>query len=254
VLSATAISKRFGGLQAVEDVTLQVRENSIVSLIGPNGAGKTTLFAIMSGFLQPDSGEVVFCGQHITGLSPNRIAELGLVRTFQITQPFAGLTVCENIAVGAHLRIKDRRDALASAAALARRLGLGDRLDQPAAELTAAGPKRLELARAMATGPKMLLLDEVMAGLNPIEITDVLSLIRAIRDSGTTVLLIEHVMPAVISLSDETWVLNNGKLIAHGSPRDVASHARVIEAYLGQGAANRIMRDAAGATATVDRA
>ncbi len=254
MLSVTAISKRFGGLQAVHDVTLQVRESSIVSLIGPNGAGKTTLFAIISGFLQPDSGEVVFCGRHMTGLSPNRIAELGLVRTFQITQPFAGLTVRENIAVGAHLRIKDRGGALASAAAFARRLGLGDRLDQPAAELTVAGRKRLELARAMATEPKMLLLDEVMAGLNPAEISDVLSLIRSIRDSGITVLLTEHVMPAVISLSDETWVLNNGKLIAHGSPRDVASDARVIEAYLGHGAADLMARADAAATATGDRA
>jgi branched-chain amino acid transport system ATP-binding protein len=231
-----------------------VRESSIVSLIGPNGAGKTTLFAIMSGFLQPDSGEVVFSGRHITGLSPNRIAELGLVRTFQTAQPFAGLTVRENIAVGAHLRIKDRGGALASAAAFATQLGLGNRLDQPAAELTVAGRKRLELARAMATGPKMLLLDEVMAGLNPAEISDVLSLIRSIRDCGITVLLTEHVMPAVISLSDETWVLNNGKLIAHGSPRDVASDARVIEAYLGHGAADLIARTGAVATATGDRA
>ena len=173
---------------------------------------------------------------------------------FSDTQPFAGLTVRENIAVGAHLRIKDRSGALASAAAFARRLGLGDRLDQPAAELTVAGRKRLELARAMATEPKMLLLDEVMAGLNPAEISDVLSLIRSIRDGGITVLLTEHVMPAVISLSDETWVLNNGKLIAHGNPRDVASDARVIEAYLGHGATDLIARAGAEATATGDRA
>jgi len=249
VLEAANISKSFDGLRAVENVSLRVPQGAIVSLIGPNGAGKTTLFAIIAGFIAPDSGSVSFRGETITGLSPDRIAERGLVRTFQIVQPFAGLSVRENIAVGAHLRLRHRRAALDHAREVAMRVGLGDRLDQPAATLTVAGRKRLELARALATQPQCLLLDEVMAGLNPTEIVEILPLLRGIRDGGVTILLIEHVMPVVMNLSDETWVLSNGQLIAHGPPREIAADPKVIEAYLGHGAAQRIAQ-AGAATAS----
>ena len=163
-----------------------------------------------------------------------------MVRTFQIVQPFGALTVRENIAVGAHLHRPGRRDALARAKVVAEQMGLGQRLDQPAATLTVAGRKRLELARALATDPKLLLLDEVMAGLNPTEISEIVPVIRAIRDGGVTVMLIEHVMQAVVSLSDRAYVLNNGRIIASGSTAKVASDPQVIEAYLGHGAAERV--------------
>ena len=245
ILELQGVSRSFGGLKAVADVTFSVAEGEIVALIGPNGAGKTTLFSLISGFLHPDAGRVTFDGRDITKLEPHEIANLGLVRTFQITQPFAHLTVAENIAVGAHLRLQSRRDALQQATMVAECVGLRDRLEQPAESLTVAGRKRLELARALATHPRMLLLDEVMAGLNPREIDDIVPIIRAIRASGVTVLLTEHVMRAVMQLSDRALVLNDGRLIAEGAPRAIAEDPRVIEAYLGAGAARRILTEAA---------
>jgi branched-chain amino acid transport system ATP-binding protein len=245
ILGLDGVSKSFGGLKAVADVSFRVAEGEIVALIGPNGAGKTTLFSLISGFLHPDAGRIAFDGRDITRLEPHEIAALGLVRTFQITQPFAHLTVAENIAVGAHLRLHSRRDALRQAAMVAERVGLAERLDQPAQGLTVAGRKRLELARALATHPRLLLLDEVMAGLNPREIDDIVPTIRGIRDGGITVLLTEHVMRAVMQLSDRALVLNDGRLIAEGAPRAIAENPRVIEAYLGAGAARRILAEAA---------
>lgn len=242
MLRVRGLHKRFGGLTAVAGVDMDVPEGTITALIGPNGAGKTTLFSIVSGFQKPTAGTVHFLGQDITGREPHEICAMGLARTFQVVQPFAGLTVRENIAVGAHLRHRDRRAALAAAEAVARRVNLADRLDQPAADLTVAGRKRLELARALATQPRLLLLDEVMAGLNPSEIEDIIPVIRGIRDDGITVLLIEHVMQAVMSLSEHVWVLANGRLIAEGTPQAVTSNPAVIEAYLGQGAAERLRR------------
>lgn len=240
MLKVDAVSKRFGGLLAVNQASLHVKQGSIVALIGPNGAGKTTLFSIISGFVTPDSGDVHFNGRSIKGLPPHQICHLGLTRTFQIVQPFAGLSVLENIAVGAHLHYKKRVDALAKAKEVAVQLGMGNMLDLPAQDLTVAGRKRLELAKALATKPEFLLLDEVMAGLIPSEVDEIVAMIRAIRDQGTTILLIEHVMQAVMSLSDEVYVLNQGAMIAQGVPQDLVKNELVIEAYLGQGAVQRL--------------
>jgi branched-chain amino acid transport system ATP-binding protein len=240
ILQLQGLSIAFGGLKAVQDVSLAVRAGTLTALIGPNGAGKTTLFALMSGFLKPDRGNVVFDGQDITGRAPHLNARDGMTRTFQIVQPFAAQTVRENIAVGAHLHEPRRAAALAAAEAVAQRVGLAPQLDKPAADLTVAGRKRLELARALATRPKLLLLDEVLAGLNPQEIAEMIPVVRGIADSGVTVLMIEHVMQAVMNLAQHVWVLAQGQLIAEGSPAAVTSNERVIEAYLGPGAAARL--------------
>jgi branched-chain amino acid transport system ATP-binding protein len=239
ILEAQNLSVRFGGLAAVDDVSLAVPEGSIVALIGPNGAGKTTVFNLLSGFLK-GRGRILFENQDISGFPPHTLCRLGMARTFQIVQPFAAQTVRDNIAVGAHVRHAGRAQALRAAEAVARRVGLAAQLDQLAMNLTIAARKRLELARALATAPRLVLLDEVLAGLNPREIDDVVPILRGIRDAGVTILMVEHVMRAVMSLSDEAWVLSNGRLIAHGTPREVASHPAVIDAYLGHGALARM--------------
>ena len=244
MLDARGLSISFGGLRAVGDVTLSVPKGAIVGLIGPNGAGKSTLFGLVSGFLKPDSGSVRLLDQDITGLAPHLICRLGMTRTFQIVQPFGAQTVRENIAVGAHLRRASRSAALAHAEHVAQQVGLAGQLDKLALNLTVAGRKRLELARALATEPQLLLLDEVLAGLNPQEITEMIPVIRHIRDSGVTVLMIEHVMQAVMNLAESVYVLSNGQLIAQGTPQEVTSDTRVIEAYLGQGTAARLRKAA----------
>jgi branched-chain amino acid transport system ATP-binding protein len=243
MLEVSQVSKRFGGLAAVQKASLAVREGSVTALIGPNGAGKTTLFAIIAGFMRADAGAIRFCGEEISGLPPPALARRGLVRTFQIVQPFPSLTVRENIAVGCQLRHRHRAAALVRAGDIARRLDMGAMLEQPAGALTIAGRKRLELARALATEPRLLLLDEVMAGLNPTEITELIALIRAIRDGGATLLMTEHVMQAVTGLADHVYVLNEGRIIADGAPAAVLGDARVVEAYLGHGAAKRLAGD-----------
>lgn len=245
LLEANGLMKRFGGLLAVADASLSVAKGEIVALIGPNGAGKTTLFAMIAGFVTPHAGTVRFGGRDVTGKPPHEICRLGLARTFQIVQPFGRLTVRENIAVGAHLRIADRREALSRATAVATQLGMAGLLDRPAAALTIAGRKRLEVARALATGPKVLLLDEVMAGLNPTEVAEIVPVLRGIRESGVTILLIEHVMQAVVSLAERVYVLNQGRIIAEGPPARVTTMPSVVEAYLGQGAAQRLAARAA---------
>ncbi|MBU8872719.1 ABC transporter ATP-binding protein [Reyranella sp. MMS21-HV4-11] len=237
MLEVREVSKSFGGLKAVDRASLDVARGEIVGLIGPNGAGKTTLFAAIAGFHRPDAGTVSFEGRPITGLAPHRICAAGMVRTFQITQPFAGISVRENIMVGAYLHTADRRLAAREAEAVAALVGMKDQLDQRGADLTVAGRKRLELARALATGPRLLLLDEVMAGLNPTEIVEIVGVIRNIREAGVTILLIEHVMQAVTSLAERVYVLNQGRMIAEGTPAAIADNEEVIEAYLGHGAA-----------------
>ncbi len=237
MLEVRALSKAFGGLKAVDQASLDVRSGEIVGLIGPNGAGKTTLFATIAGFHKPDGGRITLQGHDITGLPPHRICAAGMVRTFQITQPFARISVRENIMVGAYFRTADRREAANLAEAVANQVGMGDQLDRPGSDLTVAGRKRLELARALATRPALLLLDEVMAGLNPTEISEIVEVIREVRRAGVTILLIEHVMQAVTSLAERVYVLNQGRMIAEGTPAAIAENPEVVEAYLGHGAA-----------------
>jgi branched-chain amino acid transport system ATP-binding protein len=246
LLRVERVSKRFGGLLAVNAASLTAETGRITALIGPNGAGKTTLFSVISGFLPPTEGRIVYEGADISGLPPHSLARRGIARTFQIVQPFAGLTVRENIAIGSHLSRPSRSDALAAAGDVARAVGLGDRLDGPAAALTVAGRKRLELARALAIEPRLLLLDEVLAGLNPSEVRDMVPVIRAIRDRGITIVMIEHVMQAVMSLAEHVFVLSEGRIIAEGAPQAIAGNPKVVEAYLGHGAASRMAGAAHG--------
>jgi branched-chain amino acid transport system ATP-binding protein len=248
LLQVENVSKRFGGLLAVNKASFTALPGRITALIGPNGAGKTTLFSIISGFQPPSEGRIVYAGDDIAGTPPDRLARRGIARTFQIVQPFIGLTVRENIAVGSHLSRPRRADALAAAGDVARAVGLGEALDRPAAGLTVAGRKRLELARALAIEPRLLLLDEVLAGLDPSEIRDMVPVIRAIVERGITIVMIEHVMQAVMSLAGHVFVLSEGRIIAEGSPQTIAGDPRVVEAYLGKGAAAR-MTAAGGAHA-----
>ena len=234
------VSKRFGGLLAIDKASFQVGTGRITALIGPNGAGKTTLFSIISGFLSADEGRVVYDGADIITEPSHQRARRGLARTFQIVQPFAGLTVRENIAIGSHLWQRSRAKALDAANQVALSVGLGAQLDAPAATLTVAASKRLELARALAIAPGLLLLDEVLAGLNPSEIRDMMPVIRELTAHGMTILMTEHVMQAVTALAEHVLVLVEGRIIAQGTAQDVAADPVVVEAYLGRGAARRM--------------
>ena len=235
LLEVSALSKHFGGLRAVADLTFTVADGEILALIGPNGAGKSTVFNLINGVYPPDSGRIIFAGADITGKPTYEVAHHGIARAHQIVQPLAGLSVLDNCLVGACYG----RDNLSMAAGrkvvreVAELVGLADRLGMPAGQLTTAGKKRLELARALCGRPRLLLLDEVLAGLNPTEIERMIEVLRAIRARGISILIIEHVMRAIMSLSDRVVALNLGRSLAEGSPREIANHPAVIEAYLG---------------------
>ena len=235
LLSVRSITKSFRGLRAVAEVSFNVEAGHIVALIGPNGAGKTTCFNMIAGVFIPDAGEMRFEGQRIDGLRPDQVCLVGIGRTFQLVKPFAGLTVLDNVIVGALRRNSKVGVARRKAEAILERLGLAEKRDQPASALTLPDRKRLEVARALATEPRLLLLDEVMAGLRPTETDQMVAVFRRLNEEhGLTILLIEHVMRAVMALSREIHVLHHGVLVASGAPDDVVRNPAVLDCYLGE--------------------
>jgi branched-chain amino acid transport system ATP-binding protein len=234
LLSVTGVTKRFRGLIAVDNVTFVVPQGAIFAVIGPNGAGKTTLFNMIAGVFKPDGGAIEFAGERIDGQTPDGVCRRGIGRTFQIVRPFPAMTVEDNVIVGALLRRRQVEDARRHAHELLRRLDLYDKRAQLASALTLPDRKRLEVARALATDPKLLLLDEVMAGLRPTETDRIVAILRDLnRDTGLTILLIEHVMRAVMALAGHILVLHHGKTIAEGAPQKVVHEPAVIDSYLG---------------------
>ncbi|HKW70739.1 MAG TPA: ABC transporter ATP-binding protein [Candidatus Dormibacteraeota bacterium] len=236
------LTKRFGGLWALRDVSFSVAQGEILGVIGPNGAGKSTLINVMTGYTRPTSGRVAIGGRDVTGLRPWVIAHDRVARTFQIVKPFRGLTVRENVAIGAmHGNERDRsvRDALATADQLLELVGIAEHADAAPSQLSVADARRLELAKALASRPRLLLVDEVMAGLRHQEIEAAVELIHRLRDVGITIVAVEHVMKAIVSISDRVLVLHHGSILAIGTPREVLSDRRVIEAYLGHRYAQR---------------
>ncbi len=254
LLTTTHVTKRFGGLVAVNDLSIEIPEKSIISIIGPNGAGKTTFFNCITGFYQIDEGDIIFQGQSISGLSTDRIARLGISRTYQNIRLFSNMTAIENILVGQHPHFKtfwaeaifrtpafkrEEREALQEAKRLLNYVGLGGLGDQLAKNLPYGAQRRLEIARALGNKPKLLLLDEPTAGMNPNETADMVRFIKGLRDDlGITILMIEHDMRVVMTISEHIYVLDFGTLIAEGSPQEIQRNPRVIEAYLGRGAAS----------------
>jgi branched-chain amino acid transport system ATP-binding protein len=235
LFEARGISKSFRGLRAVQGAVFEVPERAITALIGPNGAGKTTCFNMIAGVFAPDAGEITFAGRRIDGLRPDQVCAAGIGRTFQIVKPFAGLTVLDNVIVGALARAPGVAAARRHAAAIVEKLGLGAKRDLPASSLTLPDRKRLEVARALATRPRLLLLDEVMAGLTPTECDQMVEVFRELnRTDGLTILLIEHVMRAVMALAQQIVVLHHGVIIARGAPAEVVRDPAVLECYLGE--------------------
>jgi len=234
LLKVDQLTKKFGGLIAVKDLSFQIREGEIVGLIGPNGAGKTTVFNLLSGLLDPSHGRIFLSGEDITPLRPYRKSLLGIGRTFQIVRPFDGMTVLENVMVPTLARHRDPLEARQLAMTVIRDVGLEEEATSNPQNLTYARRKRLEVARALATSPKLLLLDEVLAGLNSMEVAEALPLIRRIRDKGVTIFMVEHIMAALMSVSERVLVLDQGELIAEGAPLEVTTNPSVIKAYLGE--------------------
>lgn len=237
LLEGKRVTRYFGGLAAVQKVDFHVEQGEIVGLIGPNGAGKTTLFNLISGALAPQSGEIWFKGENITGMKPHVICRKGIARTFQLVRVFPNMSVLENVLLGVLFGKSDGRtmgQARAEAEKWLDYVGLSAMKDVPARSLTLANQKRLEVARALATGPELLLLDELMAGLNPTEVAQAMDLVRRIREQGITVFMVEHVMKAIMGICDRIIVLHHGEKIAEGTPQEIATNRTVIEVYLGE--------------------
>ncbi|MDR1778412.1 MAG: ABC transporter ATP-binding protein [Clostridiales Family XIII bacterium] len=235
ILEAIGVSKSFLGLQALSNVDIQIAEGEIVGLIGPNGAGKTTLFNVISGYLKPTTGDVLFAGDKVTGTRPHRMAHMGMARTFQIVKPLANMTVLENVMVAQFMKGGRTKEVRELAEHVLQQVGLYEQRNQTAGTLTLAGRKRLEVARALAIKPRLILLDEVMAGLNATEVQQTIDLIHLVHKQGITIFIIEHIMHVIMSLSHRVIILNQGEKLCEGRPEEVINDQRVIDAYLGEG-------------------
>ena len=234
MLTLERVSKRFGGLTAVREVSLEVRAGDLLGIIGPNGAGKTTLFNVIAGYYRPDGGRVLLDGRDVAGQPPHAICRLGLTRTFQIVKPFGNLSVSDNVMIGALNRLGSVRAARVEAERVIETCGLTAQAGAPAKTLPVGLRKRLEVARALATRPRLLLLDEVMAGLNPAELGGIIELIRRLHADGLTLIVIEHIMAAMMRLAQRIVVLHHGETIAEGTPAEITRDRRVVDAYLGE--------------------
>ncbi|MBW1781539.1 MAG: ABC transporter ATP-binding protein [Deltaproteobacteria bacterium] len=238
ILKAKGVTRYFGGLAAVSNVDFELRQGEILGLIGPNGAGKTTLFNLISAAMSPRSGSIMFRDREIVGLKPHQICRMGVARTFQTVKVFSNMSALHNVLLGAYFGRQDRMattDAVSEATALLEFVELAEAAETPAKDLTLASQKRLEVARALATQPKVLLLDELMEGLNPSEVVRAMSLVKRIQERGVTVVMIEHVMRAIMSVCDRIIVLHHGAKIAEGTPEEISANQQVVEVYFGEG-------------------